>query len=77
MIWKSSVEGQVDGRVPKIYGLPEAGASYKLNLRNYGSNYIGIKTITGASTISAYLGRLLLRCSIKIKLSLSYQFYNS
>lgn len=58
MIWKSSVEGQVDGRVPKIYGLPEAGASYKLNLRNYGSNYIGIKTIIGASILSAYLGRL-------------------
>jgi len=55
MIWKSSA----DGRVSEIYGLPEAGASYKLNLRNYGSNYIGIRTITGASTISAYLDRLI------------------
>lgn len=32
-----------------IYGLPEPGASYKLNLRNYGSNYVGIRAITSAS----------------------------
>lgn len=24
MIWKSSANGRVDGRVPEIYGLPEA-----------------------------------------------------
>lgn len=36
-----------------------AGASYKLNLRNYGSNYVGIKAITGASSATGvYLARL-------------------
>jgi len=59
MIWKSSADGRVNGRVPEIYGLSEAGASYKLNLRKYGSNYIGIRTITGVSTILAYLDRLI------------------
>lgn len=50
----------VDDRAPEIYGLPEAGASYKLNLRNYGSNYVRIRAITGASTAPAYLGRFTL-----------------
>jgi len=59
MIWKSSANSRVDDRVPEIYGLPEAWASYKLNLRNYESNYIEIRTITRASAISTYLSYLI------------------
>lgn len=57
MIWKSSADDQMDGYIPKIYGVPKARTSYKLNLRNYGSNYIGIR-ITEVSTVSVYFGHL-------------------
>lgn len=74
MIWKSSDDQVGRWSCPRdIWVTRSAGASYKLNLRNYGSNYVGIRAITGASTAPAYLGRLTLisRFVMKMKATIS------